>query len=178
MMAKFWNFVLLQVGWFACVIGAANQEVFWPVIGSFFYVIFHIWRSPLPVIELKLLIKAVVLGVSADTLVANLGFLYFQDAWPSAYLSPIWMWALWALVASTVNGSLSWLKGKPILGAVLGAIFGPMSYEAGIHMGAGAWGPNGQLGGLIAIAIVWAIAIPLFFYWVEAPTNHSLLKKM
>ena len=65
-----------------------------------------------------------------------------------------------------------------LLGAVLGAIFGPMSYEAGIHMGAGAWGPNGQLGGLIAIAIVWAIAIPLFFYWVEAPTNHSLLKKM
>jgi hypothetical protein len=177
-MAKFWNFVLLQAGWFACVIGAANQHVFWPVLATFLYVTFHIWYSHSPILELKLLIKAVSLGVSADTLIANLGFLHFQDAWPSAYLSPIWMWALWALVASTINGSLSWLKGRPILGAVLGAICGPMSYEAGIRMGAGAWGPSGQLGGLIVIAIVWAIAIPLFFYWVKAPVDNNLLKKM
>ena len=117
--------------------------------------------------------KAVAFGVSADTLTLNLGFLNFEDAWPSAYLSPFWMWTLWALVASTINGSLSWLRGKVVLGAVLGAISGPLSYEAGIRMGAGAWGPNGQIGGLVLLAIVWGVAMPLFFYWHQRHLSQS-----
>lgn len=164
-MAKFWNFVFFQVGWFACIIGAANEQVLWPVIGTLLYLAIHIWRSEHSKLELNLIFKAVIFGVSADTLIANLGFLYFKDAWPSTYLSPFWMWTLWALVASTVSGSLSWLRGRPWLGAILGAIAGPMSYEAGIRMGAGSWGPNGQLGGLALLAIVWGIAMPIFFHW-------------
>ncbi|MBU3600784.1 DUF2878 domain-containing protein [Polynucleobacter sp. AM-25C3] len=164
-MAKFWNFVLFQIGWFACIIGAANQQVFWPVAGTLLYIAIHIYYSPRPILELKLVLKAALFGVAVDTLVANLGFLSFEDAWPSAYLSPVWMWTLWALVASTINGSLSWLRGRPVLGAVLGAIAGPLSYEAGIRMGAGSWGAHGQLGGLILLGIVWGAAIPIFFYW-------------
>ena len=164
-MAKFWNFVLFQIGWFACIIGAANQQVFWPVVGTLLHIAIHIYYSPRPILEFKLILKAAVFGMAVDTLVANLGFLSFEDAWPSAYLSPVWMWTLWALVASTINGSLSWLRDRPVLGAVLGAIAGPLSYEAGIRMGAGSWGAHGQLGGLILLGIVWGAAIPIFFYW-------------
>ena len=164
-MAKFWNFVLFQLGWFACIIGAANHQVFWPVVITLIYLTIHIARSNQPSLEMGLLFKATLYGVSADSLVSLSGFLIFEDAWPSSYLSPVWMWVLWALVASTINGSLSWLRGRPILAAVLGAIAGPMSYEAGIRMGAGAWGPQGQVGGLILLAIVWGAAMPLFLYW-------------
>jgi hypothetical protein len=172
-MAKFWNFVLFQLGWFACVIGAANQQVFWPVVITLLYLAIHIWRSDQAALEMNLLLKAAIYGVCADSLISLSGFLVFEDAWPSQYLSPIWMWTLWALVASTINGSLTWLRGRPILGAVLGAIAGPMSYEAGIRMGAGGWGPNGQVGGLILLAIVWGAAIPLFFYWNRVRTALS-----
>ena len=175
-MAKFWNFVFFQAGWFACIIGAANEQVLWPVIGTLFYLGIHIWHSEHSELELKLVFKAVIFGVSADTLIANLGFLYFNDAWPSVYLSPFWMWTLWALVASTVSGSLSWLRGRPLLGAVLGAIAGPMSYEAGIRMGAGSWGPNGQLGGLVLLAVVWGVAMPLFFHWHSRHVSASLIQ--
>ncbi len=175
-MAKFWNFVLFQAGWFACVIGAAHQQVFWPALGTSLYIAIHIWRSPQAILELKLILKAVLFGVSVDTLIANLGFLSFQGAWPSALLSPFWMWALWGLVASTMNSSLAWLRGRPILGAALGAIAGPMSYEAGIRMGAGAWGAGGQVGGLILLGLAWGIAIPLFFYWDRPAAGMSLLK--
>lgn len=164
-MTKFWNFIFFQAGWFACIIGAANNQVLWPVIGSLLYLAVHIWRSEHPNLELKLILKVLAFGVIADTLITNLGFLQFQDAWPSPYLSPLWMWTLWALVASTINGSLSWLRGKPVLAAVLGAIAGPLSYEAGIRLGAGSWGPHGQLGGLVLLGIVWGLAMPLFFYW-------------
>ncbi|QWE16443.1 DUF2878 domain-containing protein [Polynucleobacter sp. AP-Nino-20-G2] len=175
-MAKFWNFVFFQLGWFACVMGAANQQVFWPVIGTLLYIAFYIWRSSRRISDLRLIIISVIYGVSADTLIANLGFLSFQGAWPSAYLSPFWMWALWALVASTMNSSLAWLRDRPVLGAVLGAIAGPMSYEAGIRMGAGAWGVNGQVGGLILLGLAWGAAIPLFFYWDRLLAGSSLSK--
>jgi hypothetical protein len=37
-------------------------------------------------------------------------------------------------------------------------------------MGAASWGPNGQFGGLIFLAIIWAAAVPLFFYWDRVRT--------
>ncbi len=175
-MAKFWNFVLFQAGWFACVIGAANQQVFWPVVATLIYIAIHIWHSPQPIAEFRLLLKAALFGAVVDTLIANWGFLSFENSWPSAYLSPVWMWTLWALVASTINSSLAWLRGRPILGAVLGAIAGPMSYEAGVRMGAGAWGANGQMGGLILLGLAWGVAIPLFFYWDRSSIKGSLVK--
>jgi hypothetical protein len=175
-MSKLWNFILFQIGWFACILGAANNQVLWPVLGTLAYLAIHIWRSEYPKLELMLILKAAVFGVAADTLIANLGFLNFEDAWPSAYLSPLWMWTLWALVASTINGSLSWLRGRAVLGAVLGAIAGPLSYEAGIRMGAGSWGPNGQFGGLVLLAIVWGLAMPLLLYWSRPSPSTSLLQ--
>ena len=175
-MAKFWNFILFQLGWFACVWCAANQKVLWAVIGTMAYIVFHIWWSDTPKLELALLVKAVIYGVSADTLIMYLDLLDFRDNWPVPYLSPVWMWVLWALVASTINSSLSWLRGRPLLGAILGAISGPMSYEAGVRMGAGTWGPRGQVMGMLLIAVNWGIAIPLFFYWDRKALGKGLIK--
>lgn len=177
-MTKFWNFAFFQLGWFACIIGAANGHVFWAVTGTLLYIALHIWHSVHPAAELRLVLKVMIFGVSADTLITNLGFLRFEDAWPSIYLSPFWMWVLWALVATTINSSLSWLRGRPILAAVLGGLAGPISYEAGIRMGAGAWGAGGQVGGLLILSVVWAVAIPLQLHWShtsvgsELPKNH------
>jgi hypothetical protein len=175
-MTKFWNFVFFQAGWFACVIGAANQQVFWPVVATLLYLVVHVCYSPRPILEFKLLLKAALFGVVVDTLIAYSGFLSFENSWPNAHLSPAWMWTLWALVASTINSSLVWLRDRPILGVVLGAIAGPMSYEAGVRMGAGAWGANGQIGGLILLALAWGIAMPLFFYWDRTSIKGDLVK--
>ena len=177
-MAKFWNFVLFQAGWFACVLGAANHQVLWAVLASLAYIAIHVWRSPSPKTEISFLIKALILGVAADTLIMHLGYIDFGDAWPSPYLSPLWMWTLWVLVATTINSSLSWLRGRPILAAVLGGICGPISYEAGIRLGAGEWGPGGQLAGFILLGLIWAMAMPLFFYWDRTPLERGLVKNL
>jgi len=174
-MAKFWNFVIFQLGWFACVLGAAHKQVFWAVVVTLAYIAFHAWRSTSPKTETSLLMKAFIFGLVADTLIMHLGIINFGGAWPSPYLSPLWMCILWVLVATTVNGSLSWLRGRPVLAAVLGGICGPLSYEAGIRLGAGEWGPDGQLPGFILLGLIWAIAIPLFFYWDRV--NQAQLSK-
>jgi len=178
MMAKVWNFIFFQVGWFACVLGAANGQAFWAVLATLLYVLIHVWQSEDKKAEGILLFKVFILGVSADSLIMNMGFLGFNDVWPSQYLSPAWMWALWVLVASTMNGSLSWLKGKPILGAALGAIAGPLSYEAGMKLGAGDWGSGHQWIGIALVSAVWALAIPLFLYWNKTTSNRALNKNL
>ena len=177
-MSKLWNFLFFQAGWFACVLGAAHQQVFWAVAGSLAYIAFHIWRAHSPKQEFSLLFKVLLYGIATDTLIMYLGLLDFRDAWPSPLLSPIWMWALWLLVATTLNGSMSWLRGKPALGSVLGAICGPLSYEAGVRMGAASWGSGGQMLGFCLIALVWAVAMPLFFYWDRTSIEDPLLKNV
>jgi hypothetical protein len=177
-MAKFWNFVLFQAGWFACILGAAHQQALWAVIGSLAYIIFYIWHSQTPKLELSLLLKVLSFGILTDSLLMYLGFLDFKDAWPSPDVSPAWMWALWLLVATTLNSSLSWLKGKPVLRVVLGAISGPLSYEAGIRLGAANWGSESQIVGLGLISLVWAVAMPLFFYWDRTSIKPSLAKNL
>jgi len=82
------------------------------------------------------------------------------------------------LVASTLNSSLSWLKDKPVLGVVLGAVSGPLSYEAGIRLGAANWGSGSQILGLGLISVVWAVAMPLFFYWAHPSIKPSLVKNL
>ena len=177
-MSKFWNFVLFQAGWFACILGAAHQQVLWAVIGSLANIVFHIWHSPAPKLELSFLLKVLTFGILTDTFLMYLGFLDFKDAWPAPLLSPIWMWTLWLLVASTINSSLSWLRGKLVLGVVLGAICGPLSYEAGIRLGAANWGSGSQILGLALISLVWAVAMPLFFYWDRPRFNSALVKNL
>jgi hypothetical protein len=175
-MAKFWNFVLFQAGWFACILGAAHQQVLWAVIGSLAYVVFHIWHSEAPKLEFVLLLKILAFGVVTDSLLMYSGFLDFKGAWPSPYLSPIWMWTLWLLVASTLNSSLSWLNGKPVLGVVLGVVGGPLSYEAGIRLGAANWGSESPILGLGLISLIWAVAMPLFFHWGKSTVKAALVK--
>ena len=157
-MAKFWNFIFFQAGWFACVLGAANKQVLWAVLATLAYIAFTIWHDHAPKRALRLLGKVLAYGIVADTIIMHLGYLDFQDDWPSPYFSPLWMWVLWVLVGGTINGSLSWLRDKPVLGFILGAICGPMSYEAGIRMGAGGWGAGSQTMGFILVGLIWAVS--------------------
>ena len=43
-------------------------------------------------------------------------------------------------------------------------------------MGAGSWGSGGQAMGLMLLGVVWAIAVPLFFYWDRTPLEQGLVK--
>lgn len=75
-------------------------------------------------------------------------------------LSPPWMIALWAHFATAPAGPLGRLAGRWWLAAVVGAAAGPLAYWAGGRLGALSW-PRGLLVGGLAVAALWAIAVPL-----------------
>ena len=163
---KIWNFVLFQAAWFACILGAAHQQI-WIAIGvSAVCIGIYLWLHANAVSEYKFLLKALIYGLVVDTLLIQLGWIRFESPWPSVAISPIWMWALWLVFATTLKESMAWLQGKYALGAGLGAIAGPLCYEAGVRLGAAQWpNPEIQVFGLVYLAVVWALAMPILLYF-------------
>ena len=162
---KIVNFVLFQVGWFACIFGGASGHVLASVLFSLALVAISVWHTPFKKNTLALFGKIGLYGLVGDTLLLQLGFLQFNSPVPFAFLSPIWMWTLWILFASTLNQSMAWLLGKPLMGALLGAIFGPLSYIAGVELGAASWGNKSQA--IVLIGFIWAIGMPIFLFWAR-----------
>ena len=66
---------------------------------------------------------------------------------------------MWALFATTLNLALRWLKGRPLLASVFGALGGPLAYYAGERLGAVEM-PH-QASALLALAAGWAVLMPL-----------------
>ena len=153
------NFVLFQLGWFACVIGAGRGA---PAAGTIFallIVVAHVVRAASPIEEMKLLGVALALGLVWDSALASTGWIRFTSGVVVDGVAPPWILALWALFATTLNVSLGWLKGRPLVAALLGAVAGPLSYWAGARLGAIEF--EALTPALCALAIGWAVMTPL-----------------
>ena len=153
------NFILFQIGWFSCVLGAANGIAWLGPVVVLAAVLVHLKLSLRPAAELKLILSAVAIGLVVDSLILATGWISYPAGVLVEPLAPYWILAMWALFATTLNVSMGWLKHRVALGFVMGAVGGPMSYWAGQKMGAMTF--IEPLPALAALAIAWAIAMPL-----------------
>lgn len=130
------NVVAFQIGWFACVLGAAHHL---PLLGTGIalgVLAVHLARAPDPAAEAKLMLAALGVGVLFDPPLALAGmFTFASGAFVHGALAP-WMLALWMLFAMTLNVSLRWLKRRPLLAVPLGGLGGPVAYLGGERLGA------------------------------------------
>jgi len=161
-MNAFLNFVSFQIAWFACILGAATQQEVIAIFLGLVCVIFNLWLSPQPRIDLSLVFKGVLLGIVVDSLLIQLGFISFTTQFWSS-VSPIWMWIIWAAMMTTLNASMRWLKPYLALSALLGALLGGLSYLAGVRLGAGEFAQPWQ--SWIAISVVWFFVMPILMFW-------------
>lgn len=159
------NAVLMQVGWFACVLGAAHG---WPWAGtavSAAVIGYHLWRAPRPAGEAQLLLAVIAFGAVFDAAMLATGAVKLVNGQWLPWFTAHWMLALWALFGTALNVSLRWLKGRWWLGAALGAVAGPMSFSAGSRLGAATFtDPTLALGFL---AVGWALAIPALLWLAQ-----------
>jgi len=152
------NVAAFQVGWFACVLGAAYG---WPWAGvavAMAIVALHLSRAVLPLEELKLIALALVIGALWDTLLVKLGWIAYPRETLITNAAPHWILALWALFATTLNVSMRWLKQQPLLALIAGAVGGPLSYWAAARLGAVQFVEPVAL--VIAMALGWALIMP------------------
>jgi len=155
----FLNFIAFQVAWFACVFGGANDQalVGTLVVGAVIALHLALAQRPLP--EALLIAVAAVIGLIWDSWLVALGLISYPTGNIAPGLAPYWIVAMWALFATSLNLSMAWLKGRPWLAALFGAVGGPLAYLAGERLG-GLQMPDPVLA-LGAQALGWAVLLPI-----------------
>jgi hypothetical protein len=153
------NFVAFQACWFACVLGASNGLPWLGLVAVAIALFLHLKMSGNARREGRLILVAVAMGLVFDSLLLSSGWLNYPNGMLLPGMAPYWILAMWALFATTLNVSMSWIKTSLVLAAVMGAVFGPLSYMAGQRLGGLQF--IDQASGLMALAVIWAIAMPL-----------------
>ena len=153
------NVVLFQLGWFACVLGAASGYAREGAIAAALLVALHIARAARPKREAMLAGAAAVLGFLFESALLQAGWVRFEAGVLLEGAAPYWMVALWALFATTLNESMRMLQTRPWIAAAFGAVGGPLAYYAGARMGALDLVQPAAM--LTALALGWALATPL-----------------
>ena len=153
------NFAVFEAAWFACILGVAHGR---PLEGTAAVVVaiaWHVAISARPATELALVAALGAIGLVAESAVVAQGHVAYAAGQPVAWLAPYWMVALWAEFAIALNVTLRWLKGKPLLAAVLGAVFGPLSFLAGVRLGGARF--VDEAAALVTLVFMWAVLMPL-----------------
>lgn len=153
------NVIAFQAGWFAAVLGAAHDMAWFGICSIPAILGLHLILSPDWKPELLLAFTAAVIGFVFDTLLIVAGIFT-----PVFYLlpppfSPPWMVLLWVNFSITLNVSLVRLHGRYRLGALLGAVGGPVAYLSGAKLGAMTEIPD--MKSLFVLSAAWAAAVPV-----------------
>lgn len=151
------NLVLFQAGWFAAVLGAANGMPWLGILVIAGSLALHLNRAAEPGREGRLIVGVLGVGFIFESLLAASGWAAY--AYHTASTPPVWMIALWANFAATLNVALRSLRARAGLLAAFGLVGGPLAYWGGASLGALAWLETGPA--LIYIALGWAILMPL-----------------
>ena len=153
------NFVLFQLGWFACVLSSAAMMPWIGAVVATLVIAYHLYTADQLAVELKLLAVAMLIGLLWDSLLVSSQLLQYASGMVIPNAAPYWIIIMWALFATTLNRSLGWLKQKRVLAMVLGAVAGPLAYYAGANLGALTFLDQNQA--LIALAVGWGLFTPV-----------------
>jgi hypothetical protein len=161
-MNKLLNFALFQLGWLASVLLGASQYHWLGPVAVFAILLVHLRSSPDREAERRLVGYALVIGLVWENLLSLGGLIVYPSGQPFGILAPVWIVAMWPLLAITLNVSLRWLKRLPAVAALVGAIGGPLAFLAGERLGAAVF-PDPYLA-MAALAVGWAILFPMLMH--------------
>lgn len=158
---KILNGIAFQLVWMTCVWGGATGQWWLGPIAVLAFAGWHLPRCRDAVGEFWLLVAVAGIGFALDSLWAGSGMLTYETPSPSPSLAPVWIVALWAGFALTLNHSLSFLARRPILAGVFGAVGGPLSFWIGAN-----WWHAVEFSApaplvLMVLATAWGLVTPM-----------------
>jgi hypothetical protein len=169
------NFALFQLGWFACVYSAAAGHMWLGPGAVLAIVVLHLLfvaEREMRRRELVFILLVGLIGMLADTGLGALGATRYptsESVW-TALVVPPWITALWVLFATLPYHSLGWLKGRPVLAMIFGALGGPLTFLAGVRIGAVDAGDSLMLT-YGSLAIEYALVTPLLLFLAQPPNS-------
>lgn len=154
------NAILFQITWFACALGSAHN-LLWPaLISCCVLAAYQLHNKRRHDTDLKLVAIAIVLGLLIDSSWLQLNLISYSAQAPFSGIAPLWIITLWIGFALTINHSLSWLSQHPLLPAISGLIFAPLSYFAAEKLGAISFIAE-PIVIIITLGVAWAIAMSI-----------------
>ena len=108
---------------------------------------------------LVMLVVVTLIGGAWDSILTGYDVLIFNSGMMLDFLAPSWIMAMWLMFATTLNVSFRWLHGRYWLAMLMGAICGPLTYQAGAALGAVEI-PNDVIA-TIYLAVGWSALLPL-----------------
>ena len=152
---------MYQIGWFACVLGAASQRPWTGCLIGMILVGVHVALSVERVLEVRLVVLATAVGAAVEMTQIAAGTYRFTSGTVNDTLPPPWLLAMWAQFATTFRFSLHSVVTRPPLAVLFGAAGGPIAFLAGGRLGAVTLlAPLAQ--SLLRLSISWAIALVVF----------------
>lgn len=164
MLSKAGNALAFQAGWFACVLGAAHDRPWLGPLAVLLLLALHLWFAADRRASLRIVLLVGIVGVLIDSTLGYLGILRFRDSLFGGWFCPPWLIALWLIFATTLQSSLGWLAARPLAAAVLGGLFGPVSYYAGQALGALNVMDNLPVA-VTTLSVIWAVLFPPLLWW-------------
>jgi hypothetical protein len=168
-MKTFANFVGYQLVWFAVVATAGGTRPWLGLAAAAAFITLQMALSDRRALDLRLLALALLLGLTIDGTLSELGWIRYAGPSPAVPPggAPLWILALWTSFSLTLTRSLAWLSTHPVWAAVFGAIGGPIAYWSaarGFH--AVRFAPPSYRA-IAALAVGWSAGMTVLFYVVR-----------
>lgn len=163
-----YNVLGYQAVWFAAVAGAGHA-LWWAgplaalafAAGHFGWSVSAADRGADRAADLRLMVIAGLCGIVLDGTMSSTGLIDYRGdavALPPGG-APLWILSMWMAFALTLRHSLGTVCRRPILAALLGAVFGPLAYLGAERGFAAATLGEPRWLVLLTLAIGWAFAL-------------------
>ena len=152
------NYTLYQIGWFACVLGAASHRPWTGCLIALILVGVHLALCVERSLEVRLVVLATGVGAVVEMIQIAVGTYRFTSGTVTDALPPLWLLAMWAQFATTFRFSLRSVITRPGPAMLFGAAGGPIAFLAGERLGAVTLLPPLAYG-LLSLSVSWAIAL-------------------
>jgi hypothetical protein len=159
------NLAVFDIAWFASVSGGAREMPWLGPLAVLVAVMLHLRAARNRTEEVLLILSCAIIGAFFDSFLVATGWVTYKAGLFSDFLAPFWIITMWMLFATTLNVSMRWLRGKPWLAAVFGLVGGPITYLTGQKIGGIVL--SNQFAALVALAIGWAIMMPILMWLSE-----------
>lgn len=152
------NFILIQINWFICVLGAARGMEWIGVLSVSLTAGLHLIMFDHKRFELTFFLIAMILGWFIDAMLMNAGAIMVHTVPMSPWGFVPFMIALWVNFSMSFSGCMNWIKNRYFTGIILGFVGGPLAYFSGARLGGISIGSDLSMS-LFLIGVLWAFAM-------------------
>ena len=162
---KKYDLIGFKICWILCAFSTKWQQPYLGPIVTFFFILIHLIIVKFNVRDIKIISLAILIGLIIDSLFFQLNLIDYQGGILANFkIAPLWILSMWGGFVVTLLYTLNSIKNHYIISGLIGAIGGPLSYNAGVKIGSIII--NGSLAYII-LAIIWGLIVPFLFYLIN-----------